>query len=329
MQGLVGLGLEPGLGAGGHPGRAVADAGAAARARGRCCRSSPWRASHAEIDWRGLALGAVGPGAGRGARRAASSRCSPTAPSAIAVAVMVLLAVVLSLAPVEVPGAARHPSVGRAALRRWPGRPPPSAARPWRCSTSTARPTQIRSTLAVLFTVGAGDEPGRDLAQRAPRHRTRCPLAAACSRPACSLGAWAGAPAPGGAGRPARAVRRAGHLCGLGAGAAGAQPVSEPCPCKSGAMTTHVSSPGPTTQRAGAGRRADPQPDRRGHRDDRRAPPAAGRRGRAGRGRARRGGARRPRRWPTATRSCSATTTPPMRRRCCGTRSPRRRRTSR
>ena len=82
-------------------------------------------------------------------------------------------------------------------------------------------PQQIRSTLAVLFTVGAAMS-----LRHLDRRSSRRPRAAAALvlTPCLVLGAWVGCPAAGRAAGPARAVRRAGGLCGLGAGAARAQP---------------------------------------------------------------------------------------------------------
>ncbi|MET0839750.1 MAG: sulfite exporter TauE/SafE family protein [Marmoricola sp.] len=110
--------------------------------------------SHAEIDWPGLGwvLSARVPGVALGVLFLAlfSDRAV-----AIAVALMVLLAVVLSMAPFEVPVRRSTLSVagllsGLAGTATSIGGPPVALLYQHRS------PAQIRSTLAVLFTVGAG-----------------------------------------------------------------------------------------------------------------------------------------------------------------------------
>ena len=110
--------------------------------------------SHADIDWPGLGwvLSARVPGVALGVLFLAlfSDRAV-----AIAVALMVLIAVLLSLAPVQVPVRRDTLSVaglvsGLAGTTTSIGGPPVALLYQHRS------PEQIRSTLAVLFTVGAG-----------------------------------------------------------------------------------------------------------------------------------------------------------------------------
>ncbi len=110
--------------------------------------------SHEEIDWRGLAwvLPARVPGVALGVLFLALFSDQAVA---IAVAVMVLLAVLLSLAPLKVPvsrGTLSFAGVvsGLAGTATSIGGPPVALLYQHRT------PQQIRSTLAVLFTVGAG-----------------------------------------------------------------------------------------------------------------------------------------------------------------------------
>ncbi len=109
--------------------------------------------SHAEIDWRGLAwvLPARVPGVALGVLFLAAFSDRAVA---VAVAVMVLLAVLLSLAPMEVPVRRTTLSLagvfsGLAGTATSIGGPPVALLYQHRT------PQQIRSTLAVLFTVGA------------------------------------------------------------------------------------------------------------------------------------------------------------------------------
>ena len=95
-----------------------------------------------------------------------------------------------------------------------PARPRRSAARRWRCSTSTARPKQIRSTLAVLFTVGAAMSlTGIWLSGHLDTNSLPLAAAADAMPPARRVGRWAAAARVAG---PARQVRRPRHLRGLG-----------------------------------------------------------------------------------------------------------------
>ena len=167
--------------------------------------------SHAEIDWGGLGwvLSARVPGDGAG-RALPGDVLRPAV--AIAVALMVLLAVLLSLAPVEVPVRREHPQRGRAALRagrdRHLDRRPPVAL-----LYQHRSPEQIRSTLAVLFTVGAGMSlVGIWLSGHLDTQAL--PLALVLT-PCLLVGAWIGGRLQPVLAGPARAVRRAGHLCGL------------------------------------------------------------------------------------------------------------------
>jgi uncharacterized protein len=109
--------------------------------------------SHEEIDWRGLAwvLPARVPGVALGVLFLALFSDEVVA---IAVALMVLLAVVLSLAPFEVPVRRGTLSLagllsGLAGTATSIGGPPVALLYQHRT------PRQIRSTLAVVFTVGA------------------------------------------------------------------------------------------------------------------------------------------------------------------------------
>ena len=109
--------------------------------------------SHAEIDWRGLAwvLPARVPGIALGVLFLAAFSDRAVA---VAVAVMVLLAVLLSLAPMQVPVRRATLSLagvfsGLAGTATSIGGPPVALLYQHR------PPQQIRSTLAVLFTVGA------------------------------------------------------------------------------------------------------------------------------------------------------------------------------
>jgi uncharacterized membrane protein YfcA len=109
--------------------------------------------SHSEIDWSGLGwvLSARVPGTALGVLFLAlySDRAV-----AIAVALMVLLAVVLSLAPVEVP--VRRGTLGLAGLLSGlAGTTTSIGGPPVALLYQHRSPGQIRSTLAVLFTVGA------------------------------------------------------------------------------------------------------------------------------------------------------------------------------
>ena len=109
--------------------------------------------SHEGIDWRGLAwvLPARVPGVALGVLVLAvfSDRAV-----AIAVALMVLVAVVLSLAPFEVP--VRRSTLGLAGvLSGLTGTTTSIGGPPVALLYQHRRPEQIRSTLAVVFTVGA------------------------------------------------------------------------------------------------------------------------------------------------------------------------------
>jgi uncharacterized membrane protein YfcA len=110
--------------------------------------------SHEEIDWGGLrwVLSARVPGTALGVLFLAlfSDRAV-----AIAVAVMVLLAVLLSLAPVDVP--VRRGTLSAAGLLSGlAGTATSIGGPPVALLYQHRSPQQIRSTLAVLFTVGAG-----------------------------------------------------------------------------------------------------------------------------------------------------------------------------
>jgi uncharacterized membrane protein YfcA len=144
--------------------------------------------SHEEIDWRGLAwvLPARLPGTALGVLFLAlfSDRAV-----AVAVALMVLLAVLLSLAPVEVPVRRETLSLagllsGLAGTATSIGGPPVALLYQHRS------PQQIRSTLAVVFTVGAAISlVGIWLAGDLDTHAL--PLALALT-PCLVAGAWAG-----------------------------------------------------------------------------------------------------------------------------------------
>jgi uncharacterized protein len=109
--------------------------------------------SHEDIDWRGLAwvLPARVPGVALGVLFLAlfSDRAV-----AIAVAVMVLVAVLLSLAPLELP--VRRSTLGLAGVvSGLAGTATSIGGPPVALLYQHRRPQQIRSTLAVVFTVGA------------------------------------------------------------------------------------------------------------------------------------------------------------------------------
>ncbi len=145
--------------------------------------------SHEEIDWPGLGwvLSARVPGTALGVLVLAlfSDRAV-----AIAVALMVLLAVLFSLAPVEVPVRRTTLSLagllsGLAGTATSIGGPPVALLYQHRS------PQQIRSTLAVLFTVGAGmGLTGIWLSGHLDTHAL--PLALLLT-PCLFVGAWAGA----------------------------------------------------------------------------------------------------------------------------------------
>jgi uncharacterized protein len=145
--------------------------------------------SHAEIDWGGLGwvLSARVPGVALGVLFLALFSDKAVA---IAVALMVLVAVVLSMAPLQVPVSRGTLSVagllsGLAGTATSIGGPPVALLYQHRS------PQQIRSTLAVLFTVGAGMSlVGIWLSGHLDTHAL--PLAAVLT-PCLLVGAWIGA----------------------------------------------------------------------------------------------------------------------------------------
>ncbi len=144
--------------------------------------------SHDEIDWSGLGwvLSARVPGVALGVLFLAlfSDRAVE-----IAVAVMVLLAVLLSLAPVELP--VRRGTLGAAGLLSGlAGTSTSIGGPPVALLYQHRSPRQIRSTLAVLFTVGAGMSlVGIWVSGHLDTHTL--PLAVLLT-PCLVIGAWAG-----------------------------------------------------------------------------------------------------------------------------------------
>jgi len=144
--------------------------------------------SHEDIDWSGLGwvLSARLPGTALGVLFLAlfSDRAV-----AIAVGVMVLLAVLLSLAPVEVP--VRRGTLGLAGLMSGlAGTATSIGGPPVALLYQHRSPQQIRSTLAIVFTVGAGMSlVGIWLSGHLDTHAW--PLAVVLT-PCLVLGAWAG-----------------------------------------------------------------------------------------------------------------------------------------
>ncbi len=175
--------------------------------------------SHEGIDWRGLVwvLPARIPGVALGLLVLAlfSDRAV-----AIAVALMVLLAVLITMTPVEVPVRRATLSVagllsGLAGTATSIGGPPVALLYQHR------PPQQIRSTLAVLFTVGAGMSlVGIWLSGHLDTHAL--PLALLLT-PCLVVGAWAGAGCngcsrPGTCGTPcSRSAPRPRSCCSSGA----------------------------------------------------------------------------------------------------------------
>jgi uncharacterized membrane protein YfcA len=145
--------------------------------------------SHEEIDWRGLAwvLPARVPGVALGVLFLALFSDEVVA---IAVAVMVLLAVVLSLAPFEAP--VRRGTLGLAGLLSGlAGTATSIGGPPVALLYQHRSPQQIRSTLAVVFSVGAAMSlVGIWLGGHLDTHAL--PLAVLLT-PCLVLGAWAGA----------------------------------------------------------------------------------------------------------------------------------------
>jgi uncharacterized protein len=145
--------------------------------------------SHEEIDWRGLAwvLPFRVPGVALGVLFLAlfSDRAV-----AIAVAVMVLVAVALSLAPLEVP--VRRGTLGLAGLLSGlAGTATSIGGPPVALLYQHRSPQQIRSTLAVVFTVGAGMSlVGIWLSGHLDTHALPMALLLV---PCLVVGAWAGA----------------------------------------------------------------------------------------------------------------------------------------
>ncbi len=140
---------------------------------------------------------------------------------AVAVAVMVLFAVLLSLAPLELPVRRSTLSLagvvsGLAGTATSIGGPPVALLYQHRT------PQMIRSTLAVVFTVGAAMSlVGIWLSGHLDTHALADGRAADAVPGDRRLGRGA---APARAAGPAGAVRRPGDLCGVRPGAAGAQP---------------------------------------------------------------------------------------------------------
>jgi uncharacterized membrane protein YfcA len=145
--------------------------------------------SREEIDWRGLAwvLPARVPGVALGVLFLAlfSDRAV-----AIAVAVMVLVAVLLSLAPLEVP--VRRSTLSAAGLvSGLAGTATSIGGPPVALLYQHRSPQQIRSTLAVVFTVGAAMSlTGIWLSGHLDTHAL--PMVALLT-PCLVVGAWAGA----------------------------------------------------------------------------------------------------------------------------------------
>jgi uncharacterized membrane protein YfcA len=144
--------------------------------------------SHDDIDWRGLAWVLPGrvPGTALGVLFLAlfSGRAV-----AITVAVMVLLAVLLSLAPLEVP--VRRSTLGLAGVfSGLAGTATSIGGPPVALLYQHRPPQQIRSTLAVVFTVGAAISlAGIWLAGDLDTHAL--PLTVVLT-PCLVIGAWAG-----------------------------------------------------------------------------------------------------------------------------------------
>jgi uncharacterized membrane protein YfcA len=145
--------------------------------------------SHDGIDWGGLAwvLSARVPGTALGVLVLALFSDQAVA---VAVALMVLLAVLVSLAPVEVP--VRRGTLSAAGLLSGLAGTATSIGGPPVALLYQHRPPQeIRSTLAVLFTVGAGmGLAGIWLSGHLDTHAL--PLALLLT-PCLVVGAWAGA----------------------------------------------------------------------------------------------------------------------------------------